>query len=160
MRDSFHIGILRFRETWGASCLLTHANVAITHLMADTVSIRCSVRLGVVIFRTSSVTVLYMWSFFTLFHHQPFKNADGKSHPVTHVQNLYRHFCPHFILITCPLLHDPVSLHTDGLWSCFPEGLGYRSPGSVFNASDTWLVPIGSASDKALLRLPRPFFHI
>ena len=81
MRDSFHIGILRFREAWGASCLLTHANVAITHLMADTVSICCSVRLGTVSFRTSSVTVLYMWSFFTLFHRQPFKSADGKNHP-------------------------------------------------------------------------------
>ena len=28
----------------------------------------------------------------------------------------------------------------------------------VFNASDTWLVPIGSASDEASLRLPRLFF--
>ena len=138
--------------------MLTHANVAITHLMADIVSIRFSVRLGTVSFRTSSVTVLYMWSFFTLFHRQPFKNADSKNHPVTHVQNSYRHFCPHFILITCPLLHNSVSLHTNGLWSCFLERLGYRSPGSVFNALDRWLVPIGSASDEASLRIPRPFF--
>ena len=30
----------------------------------------------------------------SLFHRQPFRNANGKKHPVTHVQNLSRHFCP------------------------------------------------------------------
>ena len=159
MRDSFHIGILRFRETWGASCLLIHANVAITHSMADAVSIRCFVRSETVSFRVSSITALYMWSLFALFHRQPSTNADGENHPVTHVQNLSRHLLStYFILITCPLLHTSVSLHADGLWSCFSERQGYRSPRSAFNALDRWLVPIGSTSDEVSLRLPRPFF--
>ena len=70
------------------------ANVAITHSMADAVSIRCFVRSSTVSFRMSSITALFMWSFFTLFHRQPSRNADGENHPVTHVQNLSRHFCP------------------------------------------------------------------
>ena len=60
LRDSFHIGVLRFHEAWGASYLLIHANVVIKHSMTDAVSLCCSVRFSTVSFRMSSFMVLYV----------------------------------------------------------------------------------------------------
>ena len=119
MRDSFHIGVFGFHETWGASYLLMYANVVITHSMADAVSIHCSVRLCAVSFRIFNLAALYMWSLFNTFCRQHGLTATHIPLPMSEICPVT--LVPSFILITCPLLHTSVSIYTDGLWSCSPK---------------------------------------
>ena len=51
----------------------------ITHSLADAVSLRRSVRLITVSFRMPSFTVPYLWSSFTLYYRQSFRDGDGRT---------------------------------------------------------------------------------